>query len=373
MTETAGGFVPLHPAHTLTAETLRLDYAPIADRHHDALAALVDIAAREAALVGVADKEHQKRFKLVSWVLDGDITDGRFDTATRLQVDVSAAPKDKNGAVPADVFTPDVFVPRQPNAKVTNQLAKIGLWGAYLYRVAWQTVPLVEVDSPSASGVRGSTCFLHLATGRRYLATADPDNATHLEPLPTYQTLVEQASTAFALDAMGDILSGELLGDFGEAADADQKDTVYRGDNLVRYKELSRDLPANSTGPKIRQLLDMLKNLDLANLTPSVVSALLEPDIVQTAELALVGRRLFTQNPQPAYHMLHWAISHARLIQSAFAREATANQATFQAHLEAGIDRTAAVSRAAEELGQLLLPPHAISVQNRNDWDIFRP
>lgn len=324
-----------------------------------------------------ATPDRQKdTYDTITWRMDGDITDGRFDFALRMAARVKA-PSDPN-EVPAGIMGGKRYTPTSKwNGKATN-LSNEGL---YLLGLECRTVETHQLTPGQLfMSYPKQTHFTHeLESGDvRYRADATEDPGTSLGPLPSHEAIVKNAYDQFIVEHALATIDRDTTNSFAEAARADAEAESSSGpsDKLNTYRQLERDAPEVSQNirPLARALYDANGNI----FAPDMLNRLaLDPLIAETAKLALLnkgsyGAESFNQQNRNLWQRLAWTTKVDSDLAAKLRQRMQQDPEGLAGKLDIAMKRIERIVQIAGAMSVALRPPLTVSIPSKHWITIAR-
>lgn len=302
------------------------------------------------------------------WRIDGDITDGRFDHATRLTATFIPADKINPADNVSDVLTDKLYTPQNKWNRYAHDLGKSGL---YVTGLRYRTVPLEESVLAPPKYAR----FTHKYGTNVTCYKADPtagQDITFPSLLP-FNQIIEDASCHFLQDHAQDALNNTVRRLFADATEADcRSNTAPIPDlNAFRSATANHNHPYQRVSQLARTLYDAGKDLS----RPSLLNELLSPDAAEAARWGLLDKNSYhTEKTGRSEHTfltarLRWVEQHAPILRLLLIDRIAANLSDFSDQLGKRLDENKRVVHGAALFRAYLEPPHTHSLNN-DVWSV---
>jgi hypothetical protein len=365
------GDLPFNPALALDVETPRGEYNDVARQYYEALDGVAKVAASGAMFTRPVTADMQHVQDVVTWRLDGDILDNRFDFATRLAVRVA-----DSAIAPEHLPTPPLAEHALPVDRAWPEPVRaLGQNSLRLLGVEWRHVPLIEMKPHETVGSAIAFAqFTHrLPAGpQRYKADPAGGEVKRLAPPTAYDTVAATAYGRFTMRLASDVLSGMHADGLARAIQDDQGDRGHRTDNLAEYRAATVNVP--DAGARISDLAAALYDAAPTEFTTQLVGQLMRPDAAEVAAWALMDKgryhlRARAQGGTLLTHRLQWLKATAPAFQAELHDRMVSSSGELADELQAKIETMRASVAEAQQLESDLAPPYTIAV-NPSDWKV---
>ncbi|HSX33327.1 MAG TPA: hypothetical protein VLF91_03260 [Candidatus Saccharimonadales bacterium] len=368
--------IPVHATLSTEVAAQGNAYAPLQTRYREAMTAIADIGLREAEEARPPHRDQQHRRAVTSWRLEGDISDGQFDSATQLIVVGEPAGKQEP---PADALIPDrIRALPAANYRVAQELGKTGL---YIVGVSWREVPLAPMQPREIPARPRPARFVNPEADLRYKASPETVALQQLAPLPTLEQLTAEAHSRYSFHVAEALITPDLRTSLQQAITADQATRNGDPDNLLLYRALREQLPEQDgldVANGIRSLAAKLYELDPDNLDDrALIGVLLQPYAANLALLAAHNKGSYylqtrsRKTDDLLVRRLHWLAETAPLFQKTYADAVLkAGPDPLAKELNVSTQRALDIVHTAETLREHLAPPQTVSLWTPVRWDV---
>lgn len=319
------------------------------------------------------DKDPDRR-RAVNWRLDGKTTDGQFDFATRVAVDVYCGPDHKRPETISNTRY-------EPSPRWKYLAGEVGRAGLYALSIEARTVDLKPMEEGETTyESRDHAKFFAKFLGEEdeeigFKANPEEDEPLIFTPLRPFQSVLDTAYSSFLAKHAPDIVPENLRQLFAEATARDYERPDYTHDSIPRYHRLAKGVP--DSWDRIKRLASALYAANDNATSGELLAELLNPGVVETANLARLNSPLYysQKNRQidktTIYNRLGWVGDQALHVQ-ANARSIIGPDAEgFEEALLDELRTLTPIVNGLEMLQEHLQIPETIPVNDPDDWRVY--
>ncbi|HEX8763247.1 MAG TPA: hypothetical protein VF733_05860 [Candidatus Saccharimonadales bacterium] len=348
----------------------RKEFALLNTLYHQELDATVSILAASAMNSGKRLNTPDGALDAWLWRVDGDITDGHYNFATRLSGTIVPNNDKASKAVPDGALTSKIYKPQNSWNHLTRSL---GGYGLHVLDLRYRDIDL-ELTSAIAPSNYARFTHKYSSGETRYRADPEGGNDTTFPRFLSFDEIVTRATSDFIIRHSQEILNDTHRQEFAEAAHIDQIKNTAPASNLPAFREATNqhDDPYRRVNQLARALYEAHKDV----VSPALINQLLQPDTALAASWGLLDKnsyhteKLADSNRAFLTARFEWVQKHAPMLGRILSGCLAANVNDFGRHLDTHMSRVRDVVREARLFRAHLEPPNTHSFDS-GAWSVI--